>query len=86
MVNADAAVYPIEPDQNVFLIFNPFDASLLIKVLENIQASLQANPRTMLISFFNNEYGDLLEKKLGFRVVEDVSYVGYSFVVYSNKK
>lgn len=86
MVHADAAVYAIEPDQNVFLIFNPFDSSVLRKVLANIQSSLEQHPRPMLISFFNNEYGDLLEKQLGFRVVEDVSYVGYSFVVYSNNK
>jgi hypothetical protein len=84
IIHVDAATYQFESDQNVFLIYNPFSAQVLDTVLSHIQLSLQSSPRHILITLFNNEYGDVVEKKLGFQVIVDVRSIGYSFIVYSN--
>lgn len=43
--HADATVFPITPDLNVFYLFNPFEDVILDKVVANITASLRAAPR-----------------------------------------
>lgn len=43
--HADATTFPITPDLSVFYLFNPFDDVILGQVVDNIAASLQADPR-----------------------------------------
>jgi precorrin-6B methylase 2 len=45
VVHADAADYEVQPDQNVFFMFNPFDHVVLQQVIQRIGQSLQEVPR-----------------------------------------
>jgi len=49
VVNADASEYPIPPDANILFFSNPFTEVLTTKVIDNILASYEANPREMWI-------------------------------------
>jgi precorrin-6B methylase 2 len=45
VVHADAADYEVQPDQNVFFMFNPFDHVVMQQVIQRIGQSLQEVPR-----------------------------------------
>ncbi len=49
----DVVNYKIEPDQNVFFFFNPFDEVIMLAVVKNILSSLRANPRKAFIMYAN---------------------------------
>jgi SAM-dependent methyltransferase len=49
----DVVNYEIEPDQNVFFFFNPFDEVIMLAVVKNILLSLRATPRKALIMYAN---------------------------------
>ncbi len=49
----DAASYAIPDEVNVFFFFNPFDAEVLKKVLENIDESLRRFPRSITALYVN---------------------------------
>jgi precorrin-6B methylase 2 len=45
VVHADAADYEVQPDQNVFFMFNPFGPVVMEQVAQRIGRSLEARPR-----------------------------------------
>jgi precorrin-6B methylase 2 len=45
VVHADAADYEVQPDQNVFFMFNPFDHVVMQQVVQHIRRSLEEAPR-----------------------------------------
>ncbi|HEX5080368.1 MAG TPA: class I SAM-dependent methyltransferase [Geminicoccaceae bacterium] len=45
VVHADAADYEVQPDYNVFFMFNPFDHVVMQQVMARVAQSLQAAPR-----------------------------------------
>ena len=52
-VQSNAVDYALPDDATVCFLFNPFKGDLLQKVLQNIQASIGASPRAVLIVYVN---------------------------------
>lgn len=51
--NNDAFYFHIEKDVDCIFMFNPFDETIMSGVLENIEASLQKNPRKITVIYIN---------------------------------
>ncbi|HSN50862.1 MAG TPA: class I SAM-dependent methyltransferase [Bacteroidales bacterium] len=89
IVNTDAGKYEVPEDADCFYFFNPFDAVILDRVLQNIVKSLEAKRRKILIVYMNAIHNDVLEK-YPFRKVKylspkelDIYYTGGA-CVYTN--
>jgi hypothetical protein len=57
-VTVDAADYQVQPDQNAFFMYNPFDRVVIEQVLERIELSLlrEARPIWLIYHAFNSKY------------------------------
>jgi SAM-dependent methyltransferase len=84
IVEADVVDYPVGPDENVFVMFNPFDDVVLDKVLDNLVRSLAAHPRRIVIGYYNPEHNDVITRHPGFVRTVEMSTWGYHFTLYSN--
>ncbi len=62
IVNADAAQFEIPENADCFYFFNPFDAFILNKVMQNITKSLETHPRKILIVYVNALHKYVIEK------------------------
>ena len=51
--NNDAFYFEIEEDVDCIFFFNPFDETVMSGVMENIETSLETNPRVMTIVYIN---------------------------------
>lgn len=63
----DATQFPFPPDPLVLYLFNPFSQAILTKVVENLLASLIANPRPVIVIYFNPLHATVFEIGDGFR-------------------
>jgi predicted RNA methylase len=84
LYESDVVEYKIEPDDNVFFMFNPFDDHIHRKVIANINASLARHARTVLICYYNPKFREASDQTTGFKSVMDTTRWGYHFSVYSN--
>ena len=82
IVEADAAGYEIPADDNFFYMFNPFSATLVKRIIQNIAQSVAKNDRRVFIIYFNPRWRDLLTQQ-GFVWLLD--FDGGEGVVYSNR-
>ncbi len=85
-IEADAAHYAINADECVFVMYNPFDDSIMKSVLANINLSIQMHPRRVFIVYYNPRWGHLIEQQAGFSLVSTFDWCGYEFSLYSNQK
>ena len=51
--NNDAFYFEIDDDVDCIFMFNPFDETIMSGVMENIETSLENNPRVMTIIYIN---------------------------------
>jgi 16S rRNA G966 N2-methylase RsmD len=51
--NNDAFYFDIDNDVDCIFMFNPFDETIMSGVMENIETSLENNPRVMTIIYIN---------------------------------
>ncbi len=80
IVNADAALFRIPDDATIFYMFNPFDAVVVGKVLNNILASVRAAPRRVYLIYANPIHERLVrEKGLEKMALPSTDYVIYSY-------
>ena len=73
-VHADASQFEPPPTNLVLYFFNPFNQSVLSKVLSNINASLKAQPRKVILIYLflpNEEWLTVLD---GFSLREKWHY------------
>ncbi len=61
-VYMDAADYPMPPGKLVLYLFNPFGPTVLRKVLKNLEASLRAEPRHVVVALLWPDYAGVLEE------------------------
>jgi SAM-dependent methyltransferase len=90
IINTDAALYEIPSDADCFYFFNPFDAVILDKVIQNINKSLEVSNRKILIVYLNALHKQVIDH-YGFRQIKhiptselDIYYFGGA-CVYTNK-
>jgi SAM-dependent methyltransferase len=53
IVNADARVFAVPADANLFYFFNPFDDAVLRQVIDNIVVSVRKTPRKCIAIYAN---------------------------------
>lgn len=74
--NNDAFYFDIDSDVDCIFLFNPFDDTIMSGVLENIEVSLENNPRKMTIIYVNP-----LQKHLflegGYKEIDHVQRLHY---------
>jgi len=69
---ADATEVEIPAGPGVYYFFNPFQAPIMRKVLNNIQASYKASPREMYVIYFNPLAPETLNEA-GFEQVAEIA-------------
>jgi predicted RNA methylase len=84
IIECDVSNYAINKDENVFFMFNPFDETILIRVLCNIAASLQLQRRKIFIIYYNPKYGHVIEQGGDFERLREFSFWNHKFTIYSN--
>lgn len=72
-INSDILCYPIK-DETCFFFFNPFSHLILVKLLNNILASYEKNPRDIKLIFYypSKEYIDVLNAFNEFILIETI--------------
>ncbi len=94
---SDVVDYVTQDDENVFFMYRPFVGTVMRKVLANIAASVEANPRQVWIVYHTaqnrraeeaeREYscGHVIEEHGLFAKVKELVLWGCKFEVYSNQ-
>jgi hypothetical protein len=85
IIESDAVKYEIRSEENVFIFYNPFDDAIMNPVLDNIAASVDKHPRKVFIVYYNPKWGQLIEHRPNFTVLQKLDFWGYRLVVYSNR-
>ena len=78
----DVLDYRIKDDEDVFYLYDPFDAYILKQVLENILASLQKRKRKIWIIYLDAELRGIVEEKMNPTTLFDFTFWGEEFVVF----
>jgi len=81
----DAADYRFEPDDRVLFLFNPFDDTVLRRVLDNLRESLARHPRTLWLVYHRPEWRNLLDESGLFGRVTSHASGGCEFAVYRTR-
>lgn len=85
IIESDVVDYIINPDENVFFMFNPFDEIIMNKIIKNIATSLKTQPRRILIIYNRPKYSKVIEQQDKFVRLEECVFGGIRFALYSNK-
>lgn len=82
IMEEDAAVYRIRPDEHLFFFFNPFDRLIFSVVMDNLGQSLQAHPRPAYIVYNNPEHRSAIERTAGFSLFREYMIGGNQYLVF----
>jgi SAM-dependent methyltransferase len=74
VIVGEAAEFSIADDVDCIFLFNPFDKVIMQIVSDNIDKSLQSNPRDMNIIYANPLYKNLFLEKLFSEIYHNKSY------------
>jgi hypothetical protein len=85
IMECDAVRYTVQPDENLFFFYNPFDESVLNKVLDNITGSLLSHPRKALIVYYNPVWNEVVTARRGLKVVRELRFWGSQFNLIENR-
>lgn len=85
VVEGDVLEYDIAPRDRIFFLFNPFDDVILDRLLDRVEASLQAAPRDAWIIYHNPLESARIEARRQFDLVASHSFWGNDFSVYRSK-
>lgn len=86
VVHCDAADYAVQPDQNVFFMFNPFDRVVMRPVVERIAHSLRENPRQIWLIYLNvkEDCREILVEN-GYGEIGQVSYGNATVSIFAHR-
>ena len=59
----DILNYPVNPHDNVFFLFNPFNKEIMERFLEKIEQSVKQHPRTIYLIYANPQQKNVLLEK-----------------------
>ena len=85
IIEDDVVNYEVRQDDNVFFLYNPFDAEILSHVLDKIRASQRAHPRPMWIIYRNAVHGAIIDNDPIFEKQREYVIWGLDFLVYQIK-
>lgn len=86
-VCGDVRDFDLPPEPLFIYLFNPFEESIIRTILENLERSLQQNPRPVLMVYLRPVFEGAVEragflKRVGYR--ENRLIPNYSYAVYRN--
>ena len=86
VIEADATTYQFQAGDRILFMYNPFDALILAKVVNNIRLSLEENPRRIWLLYNTPLHHEGIKKAALFQ--SDVFYEigGNHFRVYTNER
>lgn len=64
-IRADASSYQFPDDPTVCFINNPFSGEVLVRVVENIEASLRGHPRPFKIIYYHSNHAEVIDRRAG---------------------
>jgi hypothetical protein len=73
-LNLDAVEFEFPDTPLVLYLFNPFAADVLRPLLQNLQRSLESNPRNVLLIYMAPFHGDLIENETTLRCIDRGAY------------
>lgn len=82
VIEGDVLNYRIEQADRVFFFFNPFDDVIFDRVLDRIEASLEAAPRPAWIVYHNPLESSRIDARPRFHKIASHSFLGNEFAVY----
>ena len=82
VLNLDAVCYPVNDDDCVFFLFNPFERKVLEQVLSNIRRSLESKPRSIHIVYTNPVHRRVLDDDPFWRTIGETDSGGLETFVY----
>jgi SAM-dependent methyltransferase len=80
----DVTQHELRGDENVFFLYNPFDAVVLGEFVERIRRSLTSHPRQVWLIYSVPLYAPVLDAAGLFTRCEALSFYGNDFHVYTN--
>lgn len=83
IIESDICDYEIK-DEDVFFVFNPFDAHVLAQVLENIRLSLLERKRRIWIIYRKPIHRFIIDEDTEFRKLKKFVFWGSDFLVHTN--
>src|ERR1700682_2847233 len=82
----DAAEFMIPDEKAVFYFYNPFLEAVMTRVVQNIEQSLNQNPRSAYIIYYNPEARSVVDVSAAFRLIgETATYCVYRSIVGSSR-
>jgi SAM-dependent methyltransferase len=84
VIQADAALFTITPDQCIFYAFNPFDGVVLGELMGSLRDSLTYFPREVWFIYNTPLHTDVIERSGLFSLVQDCEIGGTEFKIYRN--
>lgn len=83
IIESDVVAYPFVGDEAVVFMFNPFTASVMSRVLDNLTASLEAQPRRLLILYHNPRLSPVIAQRARFIPSGPQSFGASTFEAYT---
>lgn len=84
VIQADITLHEWRGDENVFYLYNPFDAEILARFVENLRRSVAASPRQVWLIYSAPIHTTVLGESGMFRNRETMSFWGTEFHIYTN--
>ena len=84
VVEGDVVEYDIGEQDNVFVLFNPFDDHVMQEVMARLEESVGRFPRRIIVCMYNMKSIDLMKRVSGFVVIDDTERFGYRTTIFSN--
>ncbi len=78
----DATEYSFADADNVIYFYNPFDATVLDKVLDQLEVSLKSAPRTIWLIYHNPLWRDVIAARDAYTPTLHQKNGGYEFLVF----
>lgn len=82
IIETDAAVYRIQPDEHLFFFFNPFDRSIFDIFMTHLGESLASHPRVAVIVYNHPEHREAIEGVAGFRQFREYTIDGNQYAIF----
>jgi SAM-dependent methyltransferase len=85
VIEADATKYHFHAEDRVLFMYNPFDAFVMARVVDNIRSSLEENPRRVWLIYNTPLHHDVIKSAGLFQSDFFCEIGGNHFRVYSNE-
>jgi SAM-dependent methyltransferase len=82
VIRSDAATFDILDEYTYVYMFNPFTSPVMKQVLENLRASLERRPRSLIVIYKNPVCSEML-RSTGFTLLRTFSHASQPFHVYA---